>query len=169
MTASRIVLEARGLVRAFGGVHAVDGLDLDLREGTITGLIGPNGAGKSTAFNLITGVIRAQAGTVRLNGEDISRLPSYRRARKGMIRTFQLAREFGRLTVLENLMLAPQMQLGERLGPIFRTPTRSARPIPASMPGPGRCWNYRASPRCVTNMPPISRAGRRSCWSWPAP
>jgi len=111
-------------VRAFGGVHAVDGLDLDLREGTITGLIGPNGAGKSTAFNLITGVIRAEAGTVRLNGEDISRLPPYRRARKGMIRTFQLAREFGRLTVLENLMLAPQMQLGERLGPVFFSPGR---------------------------------------------
>ena len=124
MTAPRNVLEARGLVRAFGGVKAVDGLDLDLREGTITGLIGPNGAGKSTAFNLITGVIRAQAGTVRLNGEDISRLPSYRRARKGMIRTFQMAREFGRLTVLENLMLAPQMQLGERLGPVFFTPGR---------------------------------------------
>ena len=122
MSAPRNVLEARGLVRAFGGVHAVDGLDLDLREGTISGLIGPNGAGKSTAFNLITGVIRAEAGTVRLNGEDISRLPSYRRARKGMIRTFQLAREFGRLTVLENLMLAPQMQLGERLGAVFFTP-----------------------------------------------
>ena len=124
MTAPRNVLEARGLVRAFGGVKAVDGFDLDLREGTITGLIGPNGSGRSTAFNLITGVIRAQAGTVRLNGEDISRLPSYRRARKGMIRTFQLAREFGRLTVLENLMLAPQMQLGERLRPVFLTPVR---------------------------------------------
>ena len=117
-----IILEARGLVRAFGGVRAVDGLDIDLAEGGITGLIGPNGAGKSTAFNLITAVIRPQAGTVRLNGEDISKLPSYQRARKGMIRTFQLAREFGRLTVLENLMLAPQLQLGERLGPIFMTP-----------------------------------------------
>jgi len=118
----RIVLEARDLERAFGGVKAVDGLDIDLREGAITGLIGPNGAGKSTAFNLITAVIRAQAGKVRLNGEDISRLPSFRRARKGMIRTFQIAREFGGLTVLENLMLAPQLQLGERLGPVFMTP-----------------------------------------------
>ena len=61
---------------------------------------------------------------MRLNGEAISRLPSYRRARKGMIRTFQMAREVGRLTVLENLMLAPQMQLGERLGPVFFTPGR---------------------------------------------
>jgi len=122
--APRVVLEARGLVRAFGGVKAVDGLDIDLREGTITGLIGPNGAGKSTAFNLITGVLRPQAGTVRLNGEDITRLRSFRRARKGMIRTFQLSREFGRLTVLENLMLAPQMQLGERLGPVFLAPAR---------------------------------------------
>jgi branched-chain amino acid transport system ATP-binding protein len=122
--AGRTVLEARGLLRAFGGVKAVDGLDINLREGTITGLIGPNGAGKSTAFNLITGVLRPQAGTVRLNGEDITRLRSFRRARKGMIRTFQLSREFGRLTVLENLMLAPQMQLGERLGPVFLAPGR---------------------------------------------
>jgi len=119
---SGIALEARGLVRAFGGVKAVDGLDLDLREGTISGLIGPNGAGKSTAFNLITGVLRAQAGTVRLRGADISGLRPFRRARKGMIRSFQLSREFGRLTVLENLMLAPQLQLGERLGAIFLNP-----------------------------------------------
>jgi branched-chain amino acid transport system ATP-binding protein len=120
--APNIVLEARGLMRAFGGVKAVDGLDINLREGGITGLIGPNGAGKSTAFNLITGVIKPQAGSVRLNGEDISRLASYKRARKGMVRTFQLAREFGRLTVLENLWRAPLLHRGERLGPIFMTP-----------------------------------------------
>jgi branched-chain amino acid transport system ATP-binding protein len=124
VTASCPLLVARGLARAFGGVKAVDGMDLDLRRGTITGLIGPNGAGKSTVFNLISGVLRADAGTVNLNGEDIARLPTFRRARKGMIRTFQLTREFGRLTVLENLMLAPQQQLGERVGPIFLAPRR---------------------------------------------
>ena len=122
--ATDVVLEARGLIRSFGGVHAVDGMDLDLVRGSITGLIGPNGAGKSTVFNLITGVIKPQAGTVRLFGEEISQLPTYQRARRGMIRTFQLSREFGRLTVLENLMLAPQRQTGENLMSLFFAPAR---------------------------------------------
>jgi len=97
-------------------------MSIDVARGTITGLIGPNGAGKSTLFNLLSGVARADAGEVRLNGQDITRLPSWRRARLGLIRTFQLAREFQRMTVLENLMLAPQAQLGERFWPIFLRP-----------------------------------------------
>ncbi len=116
------ILRVRGLAKAFGGVKAVDGLDLDLAPGTITGLIGPNGAGKSTAFHLISGVIRASAGQVWLRETEITGLAPYARARLGMIRTFQLSREFTRLTVLENLMLAPQLQLGERLGAIFARP-----------------------------------------------
>lgn len=116
------ILQAEGLSLAFGGVRAVAGMNLSVAPGTITGLIGPNGAGKSSTFNLITGVMRPQSGRVLLRGEDITRLPTYQRARRGMIRTFQLAREFGRLTVLENLMLAPQMQLGERLLPVFLRP-----------------------------------------------
>ncbi len=116
------ILKVEGLARAFGGVRAVDGLDLDLAEGTITGLIGPNGAGKSTAFHLISGVLKPSAGRVQLRDRDITRLPAFERARLGMIRTFQLSREFGPLTVLENLMLAPQLQLGERLGAIFFAP-----------------------------------------------
>ncbi len=119
-----IVLQAEGLERSFGGVRAVDSMGFTLREGSITGLIGPNGAGKSTVFNLVTGVIKPQAGTVRLFGEDISRLPTYERARRGMIRTFQLSREFGGLTVLENLMLSPQQQLGEKLVPLFSAQRR---------------------------------------------
>ena len=114
-----IVLSGSGLSRTFGGVHAVDDMDFTLRRGTITGLIGPNGAGKSTLFNLVTGVDRSRGGSVLLGGEDVTRLPSYQRARRGLIRTFQLSREFGRLTVLENLMLSPQLQFGEHLVPLL--------------------------------------------------
>ena len=121
------LLEARGMSRSFGGVKAVRDMSLDVERGTITGLIGPNGAGKSTLFNLLSGVIRADAGEVRLKGQDITRLAPWRRARLGLIRTFQLAREFQRMTVLENLMLAPQAQLGERFWPIFLRPAQCAR------------------------------------------
>lgn len=114
-----LLLHARGMRRSFGGVQAVRDMSLEVERGTITGLIGPNGAGKSTLFNLLSGVIRADAGEVRLDGQDITRLAPWRRARLGLIRTFQLAREFQRMTVLENLMLAPQAQLGERFWPIF--------------------------------------------------
>lgn len=116
------LLQARGMSRRFGGVQAVRDMSLDVARGTVTGLIGPNGAGKSTLFNLLSGVVRADAGEVRLDGRDITRLPPWRRARLGLIRTFQLAREFQRLTVLENLMLAPQAQLGEQFWPIFLRP-----------------------------------------------
>jgi len=116
------LLHARAMSRSFGGVQAVRAMSLEVERGTITGLIGPNGAGKSTLFNLLSGVIRADAGEVRLDGQDITRLAPWRRARLGLIRTFQLAREFQRMTVLENLMLAPQAQLGERFWPIFLRP-----------------------------------------------
>jgi len=116
------LLSATDLSRSFGGVHAVRDMGIEVQEGSITGLIGPNGAGKSTLFNLLSGVIKPQSGTVLYNGEDITKLAPFRRARRGMIRTFQLSREFGRLTVLENLMLSPQMQLGERLWPLFSRP-----------------------------------------------
>lgn len=116
------LLSADGLARRFGGLQAVDDMHLAVPMGSITGLIGPNGAGKSTLFNLLSGVIRPQAGRVLYRGHDVTRLPPYRRARLGMVRTFQLSREFAGLTVLENLMLAPQLQLGERLWPLFRSP-----------------------------------------------
>ena len=119
---SETVLSGAGLSRSFGGVHAVVDMGFELKRNSITGLIGPNGAGKSTLFNLVSGVDRPKQGSVILNGQDISRLDAYKRARLGMIRTFQLSREFGRLTVLENLMLSPQLQLGERLLPLFLKP-----------------------------------------------
>lgn len=121
------MLSATGLSRRFGGVQAVNDMRLEVAKGSITGLIGPNGAGKSTLFNLLSGVVRPHSGRVTYNGQDITRLAPFRRARLGMIRTFQLSREFGRLTVLENLMLSPQLQLGERMWPLFGSPGAVAR------------------------------------------
>lgn len=117
-----VLLSARGLSRRFGGVQAVHDMGLDVEQGSITGLIGPNGAGKSTLFNLLSGVIRPQSGTVQYKGQNVTWLSPFQRARLGMVRTFQLSREFGPLTVLENLMLSPQMQLGERMVPLFSRP-----------------------------------------------
>lgn len=103
------------LTKRFGGITAVDGLSFDIEAGTMTGLIGPNGAGKSTTFNLITGVLRPDAGEVNFDGRDITRDRPNEVAGKGLVRTFQIARELEEMTVLENVMLAPQHQLGERL------------------------------------------------------
>ncbi|WP_423995563.1 ABC transporter ATP-binding protein [Halorubrum trapanicum] len=106
-------LRVEGLVKRFGGVTAVDGASFEVESGSLTGLIGPNGAGKSTAFNCITGVHEPTAGKVYFEGEDITGLRPHQIARKGLVRTFQIARELSEMTVLENLMLAPQGQLGE--------------------------------------------------------
>ncbi|WP_372623526.1 ABC transporter ATP-binding protein [Falsiroseomonas sp.] len=109
------ILEVRGLVRRFGGVVALDGLDLAVRRGTVTALIGPNGAGKSTAFQCISGVIRPDAGSVTFDGADITGARPDRVTRSGLVRSFQIARGIPRLTVLENLLLYGQAQPGERL------------------------------------------------------
>jgi branched-chain amino acid transport system ATP-binding protein len=119
---TEIVLEARGLKKSFGGIKALDGLTCRLARGHIAGLIGPNGAGKSTCFDVITGVLGAEAGEVLLFGEDITGTATHRLAAKGLVRSFQLAREMAGLSVLENLMLAPLDQTGERLRPLFSKP-----------------------------------------------
>jgi branched-chain amino acid transport system ATP-binding protein len=99
------VLEARGLKVHFGGVHAVDGVDLELRKGEILGLIGPNGAGKTTLVNALSGFQKPTAGRVFLNGEDVTGWSPNRLARRGLTRTFQAVRLFAGLTVLENIEL----------------------------------------------------------------
>ncbi|MEZ3145157.1 ABC transporter ATP-binding protein [Halobaculum sp. MBLA0143] len=110
-----VPLRVEGLRKEFGGITAVDDATFQVESGTVTGLIGPNGAGKSTTFNCITGVHEPTAGTVTFRGEDITGLPSHTVAQRGLVRTFQIAREFGEMTVLENLMLAPGEQRGESL------------------------------------------------------
>ncbi len=112
-TPAGLPLRVEGLRKEFGGITAVDGASFEVEAGSLTGLIGPNGAGKSTTFNCITGVHQPTAGGVYLKGEDITGLEPYQIAQRGLVRTFQIARELSEMTVLENLMLAPKNQLGE--------------------------------------------------------
>jgi ABC-type branched-subunit amino acid transport system ATPase component len=115
-------LVAEGLVKRYGGIAAVDGVSLALRPGEIIGVIGPNGAGKSTLFDLLSGVASPDSGRLRLDGMDATRLPAHRVAQLGLTRTFQIARGLGRLTVLENLLLAAPDTTGERLSDVFLRP-----------------------------------------------
>jgi branched-chain amino acid transport system permease protein len=110
-----VVLEARDVVREFGGVRAVDGVSFSVRKGTLTGLIGPNGAGKSTLLAVLAGTLRVTSGQVIYQGDDITRVPAFKRARLGLVRTFQLASEFKRLTVMENLLSAVPGNRGDSL------------------------------------------------------
>ncbi|RRH78053.1 ABC transporter ATP-binding protein [Falsigemmobacter faecalis] len=100
------LLEARGLQRHFGGIPAVDGVDLTLRAGEIHALIGPNGAGKTTLVSLLSGRITPQAGRILFAGEDITALPAHRRVAKGIAYTFQITSIYPRLTVFDNVALA---------------------------------------------------------------
>ena len=100
------LLEVSGIVKRYGGLVAIDHVDLQLQPGTITGVIGPNGAGKSTLISLIGGAIAASEGSIRLDGRDISRLPASERARAGIGRTYQIPRPFLDMTVEENLEVA---------------------------------------------------------------
>jgi len=102
---SRALLEVAGLTKRFGGVTAVDGLDLAVRSGETLGVIGPNGAGKSTLVSLVSGALRADAGHILLDGQEVTRLRAPARARLGIGRTHQVPRPFARMTVLENLLL----------------------------------------------------------------
>src|SRR5439155_23236086 len=102
----QVILELRGLEKTFGGVRAVHDLTFSLPTGETTALIGPNGAGKTTIFNLITGVFPPDTGQVYLRGEDITGMPLHRVTRRGLARTFQDVRAFGRLSALDNVALA---------------------------------------------------------------
>lgn len=120
------ILSTWELSRSFGSLKAVDNVSLEIRTGSITGLIGPNGAGKSTLFNLLTGALKPDSGTVALNGEDITGLKPDQLFARGLGRTFQIPRPFARMSVLENVMLAPTGQTGETVfGPfLFRARIR---------------------------------------------
>jgi len=109
------LLEVRDLTRSFYGVHALSGVRLRVEGRRITGLIGPNGAGKTTLFNCISGVVPPDAGSVMFNGRDITGWRPDRIANEGLVRTFQVARGFPRLSVYENLMLYGDAQPGERV------------------------------------------------------
>ncbi len=109
------ILQIENLSKYFGGLAAVNNCSLKIKKGSITGIIGPNGSGKTTLFNLISGNILPNKGSVQFNNENITGLPSYELFSKGILRTFQIAHEFTHLTVLENLMTVPGNQSGENL------------------------------------------------------
>ncbi len=113
--AERPLLVATDIHRHFEGLHAVDGVSIDVPPGKITGLIGPNGAGKSTLLAVLAGTLPASSGDIVFDGRDVTAWPAYKRARSGLVRTFQLPSEFARLTVLENLLVAAPNNKGDSL------------------------------------------------------
>jgi ABC-type branched-subunit amino acid transport system ATPase component len=106
LEAAVALLELKAVSRHFGGVKAVDGLDLSVEEGRIFGLIGPNGSGKSTTVNLVSGLFPLTAGSIHFKGRDLEKLPTHLRLQAGVARTFQNIRLFGQLTVWQNLWVA---------------------------------------------------------------
>jgi branched-chain amino acid transport system ATP-binding protein len=120
------MLSAQSLTKSFGGNRAVDGVSFTLENGTITGLIGPNGAGKTTLFNCVAGLHAPSSGALRLEGERIDGLSPDRIFARGLARTFQIPRPFPDMTVLENVMLAPLDQQGERFWANWLMPGRVA-------------------------------------------
>jgi neutral amino acid transport system ATP-binding protein len=116
-------LRCEGMTKAFQGVHAVNGASFDVPEGQITALIGPNGAGKTTVVNILSGAMTCDRGNAFIGETEITNRPSYKIARLGLMRTFQLSRELGGLTVLENLLVAPANQAGESLVNVLFRPS----------------------------------------------
>ncbi|MFB6269268.1 MAG: ABC transporter ATP-binding protein [Halobacterium sp.] len=116
------LLGVDGLVKEFGGLRALDGVDIAVEEGELVGVMGPNGAGKSTFFNCVSGVVEPDAGTVVFDGEDVTGDQPEELARDGLVRTFQHTRQLDTMTVRENVRLAAPDQPGERTVPaLLRT------------------------------------------------
>ncbi len=113
--AGEVMLRAADVSRDFGGMQAVAGATIEVRRGTLTGLIGPNGAGKSTLLAMLAGTLPVTSGHIFYAGQDVTAVPAYQRARLGLVRTFQLASEFKRLTVMENLLSAVPRHRGDSL------------------------------------------------------
>lgn len=109
------IVVADGVTRQFGGLKAVDVEHLEIPRGQITALIGPNGAGKTTLFNLLTGFDKPNTGRWSFEGSNLASVPAFKVSRRGMVRTFQLTKSLGRLTVLQNMLLGARGQKGENL------------------------------------------------------
>jgi ABC-type branched-subunit amino acid transport system ATPase component len=109
------MLKVKDIQKRFGGIRALNGVSLEVDKATTVGLIGPNGSGKSTLFNIISGFYPADSGTIEFNGKKISGLPPYEVAKKGLVRTFQISKAPKQMTVLENMLLACNNQVGEKV------------------------------------------------------
>jgi branched-chain amino acid transport system ATP-binding protein len=116
------LLEVEEVVKRFGGIRAVDGTTMNVREGAITALIGPNGAGKTTLFNVVTGFYRGDRGSVIFDGRQVFGEHPYEIARKGMVRTFQITKALAAMPVIDNMMLAAPDQPGERFRNLILRP-----------------------------------------------
>ena len=127
LTTKTPILEVQDLVKDFGGVRAVNHCTLQIMPGAITGIIGPNGAGKTTLFNLVSGAMSPTSGRIFFNSRRIDGMGMHRTFGLGLMRTFQIPREMKRMTVLENLMLVPAPQAGERIWASWLMPGRVAR------------------------------------------
>lgn len=121
------ILEIGGITRSFGGLKAVNDCSLQVAAESITGLIGPNGAGKTTLFNIISGFLKPTAGHILFEGARIDGLSAHSVFRRGLVRTFQIPRELGTMSVLENLMLVPAGQAGEKIWNPWFFPSRVGR------------------------------------------
>lgn len=120
------LLEVENLTKRFGGLIAVNNVNLHVDEGELVGIIGPNGAGKTTLFNLITGYLKPDSGKIKLRGEDITGMPPNKIANKGLVRTFQIVRPFRRLPTIANVLVALQSYRGRRRIEWIKTPERKA-------------------------------------------
>ena len=118
------ILTIEKVSKAFGGIQAVEACSFEVPAGLITGLIGPNGAGKTTVFNVITGFLRADGGSIRYRGEELLGLPPHEVEARGVVRTFQHLRLWGKMTVLENVLLGCRTPLGENVLTLFLRPGR---------------------------------------------
>lgn len=118
------ILEVKGLSKSFGGIDAVNDFYMGLAEGRVTALVGPNGCGKSTVFNLITGFLKPDQGSIYFRDSEITNLPTYRMPRIGIVRSWQDVRNFQGMTVLDNVLIANQDQSGESLLRLFFAPWR---------------------------------------------
>lgn len=122
------LLVVSGLTHKYGGVRAVNSCSLSVRRGSVTALIGPNGAGKTTLVSVVSGTERLQSGEVQFDGAGIGGWPSYRIARRGLLRSFQLSREFGGLTVVDNLLVVGQdTSLENPISAVFQSATARRR------------------------------------------
>ena len=131
---SDLHLVVTNISKRFAGIQALDRASLSVKRGSITSLIGPNGAGKSTLFDIITGFEAAESGQVEFGGKRITRLPAYRIARLGLIRTFQMTKVLTKLSVVDNLRLAARSHPGERLSGLHFSPESRSERGAASRP-----------------------------------
>jgi branched-chain amino acid transport system ATP-binding protein len=127
------VLQISGLNKSFGGIRVAKDVELTLEAGRVLGLIGPNGAGKTSLFNLALGIVKPDSGSVRLNGQPLDKLPTFKRVRLGLARTWQHVRLFPSLTVLDNLLVGTEEYPGEDLGQILFRPGAVRRHLASSL------------------------------------